>query len=281
MEPEKWVNVFTRLLAEQGHSLKLFDIDASKARAVAERYGGAHVHSFGEAVSGADLVLICATTETVPGIIAEMGPPIDPDTIVCEIASFKMKTVPVLRQSGGVRPLSIHPLFGPEIPSFRGETFAVVTVNDSSDEMEAARTLFPEARLVPLDAETHDRCMATILSLPYFMNLAFARILAEGDLPLMMELAGPSFEVQTSVAQSIVGESPDLIRSLINDNAFSWPLIERFIEEAERLSALFKSETREIDVSLGELKGMMARDRGYENAREFRNLILDSLKKSG
>ena len=275
------MNAFTRVLTEQGHSLKLFDIDASKARAVAERYGGEHSHSFDEAVSGADLVLICATTETVPGIIAEMGPPKDPDTIVCEIASFKMKTVPVLRQSGGARPLSIHPLFGPEISSFKGETFAVVTVKDSRDEMEAATTLFPEARLVPLDAETHDRCMATILSLPYFMNLAFVRILAEGDLPLMRELAGPTFEVQTSVTQSIVGESPDLIRSLINDNAFSWPLIERFIEEAEQLSALFKSETREIDVSLGELKGMMARDRGFENAREFRNLVLDSLKKSG
>jgi len=275
------VNVFTRVLAEQGHSLKLFDIDACKARAVAERYGGEHSQAFSEAVSGADLVLICATTETVPGIIAEMGPPKDPGTIVCEIASFKVKTIPVLRQSGGVRPLSIHPLFGPEIPSFKGETFAVVTVKDSSDEMEAARTLFPEAKLVPLDAETHDLCMATILSLPYFMNLAFARILAEGDLPLMRELAGPTFEVQTSVTQSIVGESPDLIRSLINDNAFSWPLIERFIEEAEWLSALFKSETREIDRSLGELKGLMARDSGYENAREFRNLVLDSLKKRG
>ena len=281
MEPEKWVNAFTRVLTEQGHSLKLFDIDACKARAVAERYGGEHSQAFSEAVSGADLVLICATTETVPGIIAEMGPPKDPGTIVCEIASFKMKTVPVLRQSGGARPLSIHPLFGPEISSFKGETFAVVTVKDSRDEMEAATTLFPEARLVPLDAETHDRCMATILSLPYFMNLAFARILAEGDLPLMRELAGPTFEVQTSVTQSIVGESPDLIRSLINDNAFSWPLIERFIEEAEWLSALFKSETREIDRSLGELKGLMARDSGYENAREFRNLVLDSLKKRG
>ena len=281
MEPEKWVNVFTRVLAEQGHSLKLFDIEASKARAVAERYGVEHSDSFREAVFGADLVLICATTETVPGISAEVDTHKGPDTIVCEIASFKMKTVPVLRQSCGVRPLSIHPMFGPEIPSFKGETFAVVTVKDSYDEMETARTLFPEAKLIPLDAETHDRCMATILSLPYFMNLAFARILAEGDLPLMRELAGPTFEVQISVTQSIVGESPDLIRSLINDNAFSWPLIERFIEEAERLSTLFKSETREIDGSLGELKSLMAKDSRYENAREFRNLVLDSLKKSG
>jgi prephenate dehydrogenase len=279
LEPEKWVNVFTRILVDQGHSLKLFDIEASKARAVAERYGGEYAHSFREAVSGADLVLICATTETVPGIISEVELHKGPDTIVCEIASFKTKTIPALRQSGGVRPLSIHPMFGPEIASFKGETFAVVTVNDSSEETETAGTLFPEAKLVPLDAETHDRCMASILSLPYFMNLAFALILAEGDLALMRELAGPTFEVQISVTQSIVSESPDLIRSLINDNMFSWPLVDKFIEKAKQLSMLFKCETREIDRSLGELEGLMKRDNGYENAREFRNLVLASLKK--
>jgi prephenate dehydrogenase len=279
LEPEKWVNVFTRVLVEQGHSLKLFDIEASKARAVVERYGGEQSTSFREAVSGADLVLICATTGTVPEIISEVEPYKGPDTIVCEIASFKMKTIPALRQSGGVRPLSIHPMFGPEIASFKGETFAVVTVNDSSEESETARTLFPEAKLVQLDAETHDRCMASILSLPYFMNLAFARILAEGDLPFMRELAGPTFEVQISVTQSIVGESPDLIRSLINDNVFSWQLVERFKEEVEQLSTLFKTETQEIGRALAELKGLMRRDVGFENAREFRNLVLDSLKK--
>jgi prephenate dehydrogenase len=279
LEPEKWVNVFTRLLVEQGHSLKLFDIDASKARAVAERYGGEHSDSFPDAVSWADMVLICATTETVPGIIAEAEFLKKPEAIVCEIASFKTKTIPALKQSGGIRPLSVHPMFSPEIASFKGETFAVVTVNDSSRETEIARTLFPEAKLISLDVETHDRCMASILSLPYFMNLAFARVLAEGDLSLMRELAGPTFEVQLSVTQSIVGESPDLIRSLINDNTFSFPLVERFQEEIEHLSTLFRSDTREIDRTLGDLEGSMRRDIGFENARGFRNRVLASLKK--
>ena len=279
MEPEKWVNVFTRLLVERGHTLKLFDIDASKARAVAERHSCLHSDSFTEAVSWAEMVLICATTETVPGIIAEVDPHMKPGTIVCEIASFKSKSIPALRRSGGSRPLSIHPMFGPEIVSFSGETFAVVTVHDSSEETEAARALFPESKLISLDAETHDRCMASILSLPYFMNLAFARVLSEGDLSLMRALAGPTFEVQISVTQSIVGESPDLIRSLINDNEFSWPLVEKFQEEIGVLSTLFKSETREIEPTLDQLESSMRRDAGFEGAREFRKLVLASLKK--
>ena len=273
------MNVFTRLLVEQGNSIKLFDVATSKARAVAERYGGEHSENFSEAASGADLILICATTKTVPDIIADVEVHIGPNTIVCEIASHKTNTIPALRRSGGLRPLSIHPMFGPDIDKFDGESIAVVTVNDSDEETEMARTFLPGAKLVPLDPEAHDQCMASILSLPYFMNIAFARVVAEGDLPLMKELAGPSFEVQISVTQSIVGESPDLIRSLINDNPFSSLLIQKFMDETKNLATHFKAGPESIDPLLKELRGSMGGDVELESAREFRNLILESLKK--
>jgi len=170
-------------------------------------------------------------------------------------------------------------MFGPDTTTFKGKTIAVVTVNDSAKEMETARSLFPEAKLVPLDAEAHDRCMASILSLPYFMNLAFARILAGGDLPLMKELAGPTFEVQIAVTKSVVGESSELIRSLINDNMFSWPLIHEFMDEANHLTTLLKSGSDIVDPFIENLKGLMGGKLELESAREFRNQILESLKK--
>jgi prephenate dehydrogenase len=246
---------------------------------VAERYGGEHSGNFSEAASGADLILICATTKTVPDIIADVETHIGPDTIVCEIASHKTNTIPALRRSGGLRPLSIHPMFGPDIDKFDGETIAVITVNDSDEETERARTLLPGAKLVPLDPEAHDRCMASILSLPYLMNIAFARVLSEGDLPLMKELAGPSFEVQISVTESIVGESPDLIRSLINDNPFSSLLIQNFMDEIKNLATHFEAGPESVDPLLEELRGSMGGEVELESAREFRNLMLESLKK--
>jgi len=279
LEPEKWVNVFTSFFLEQGHAIKLYDVDARRAQEVAERHGVYRAISVQEAASGADLLLICASTEAVPGIIDEVMLHTKSDTIISEIASFKAKTIPALKRSGGLGPLSIHPMFGPDIATFQGETIAVVTVNDSVKEMETARALFPESKLVQLDPETHDRCMASILSLPYFMNLVFARIMADGDLSLMKELAGPSFEVQIAVTQSIIGESPELIRSLINDNMFSWPLIRKFMDEANHLTTLLKSGSDIVDPFLENLKGSMGGKLELESAREFRNQILESIKK--
>ena len=246
---------------------------------MAERHGVPRSISVQEAASGADLILICASTEAIPGIIDEVMLHTKSDTIISEIASFKTKTIPALKRSGGLRSLSIHPMFGPDIATFQGETIAVVTVNDSVKELEAARALFPESKLVPLDPEAHDRCMASILSLPYFMNLAFARVMADGDLPLLKELAGPTFEVQMAVTQSIVGESPELIRYLINDNVFSWPLIHKFMDEANHLTGLLKSGSDIVDPFLENLKGSMGGKLELDSARELRNRILESLKK--
>ena len=111
------------------------------------------------------------------------------------------------------------------------------------------------------------------------MNLAFACVMANGDLPLMKELAGPSFEVQIAVTQSIIGESPELIRSLINDNMFSWPLIRKFMDEANHLTTLLKSGSDIVDPFLENLKGSMGGKLELESAREFRNQILESIKK--
>jgi prephenate dehydrogenase len=279
LEPEKWVSVFTRLLLEQGHTITLFNRDARRAQAVAERHGANNSISIQDAASGADLILICASTEAVPGIIDEVMPHTKSDTIISEIASFKAKTIPALKRSSGQRPLSLHPMFGPDITTFQGETIAVVTVNDSVKEVEIARALFPESKLIPLDPEAHDRCMASILSLPYFMNLVFARVIADGDLPLMKELAGPTFEVQMAVTQSIIGESTELTRSLINDNVFSWPLIQKFMDEASHLTTLFKSGSDVVDPFLENLKDSMGGKQALESARELRNNMLDSSKK--
>jgi prephenate dehydrogenase len=280
LEPEKWVSVFTRLLTEQGHTIKLYDVKPRKAKALAERYRLEHLISLPEAVSGVDLVLICATTETVPGLVTDVEPPKGSDTIISEIASFKMKTIPALKKSGGIRPLSVHPMFGPDIDTFKGETFAVVSVNDSLKEMEMARMLFPGAKLIPLTPEVHDRCMASLLSLPYFMNLAFACALTEGDLQLMKELAGPTFKIQMSVTQSILGESPELIHSLVNDNVFSLALFQKFIKETQHLATLFESGPKSVAPLLGDLRDFFGGDVKLKSARALRNLMLGSLKKN-
>ncbi len=154
----------------------------------------------------------------------------------------------------------------------------VVPVLDREVETAAARSMFPGAQIVVAEAEIHDSCMAAILSLPYFMNLAFARSLSPEMFSLMKEMAGTTFTVQLAVTQSIVGESPELIESLINENSFSGEIVDQFIDESKYLRRLLKNRPQEVGDLIRRLRDFMGEDSGLQSARKLRNEAYNSLK---
>jgi prephenate dehydrogenase len=277
LELERWVSVFTRLLC-QNHKIILYDIDTERLQNIAENYNINYTTSVSNA-SNTDLILICTPTETIPGIINEIKPYLRKGTILSEIASFKNKTIPMLQKLNEKRMLSIHPLFGPDISTLQDETIAVITVNDSKNEMAIAKKLFPNSKLVLLDPETHDQCMASILSLPYFMNLAFSSVISEKNLPLLRKLAGPTFEVQMAVTQSVIGETSDLIYSLINDNVYSWSIIQEFLDKSDHLKNLLKSRKEDTASFIEKIKASVGGKPELDVARLHRNRVLESIKK--
>jgi prephenate dehydrogenase len=232
------VNVFTRHLAQKGHSLKLYDADTNKSRGLAGKLNCAYIYNLVDATRDVEMVLLCTPTEDTPAMIQGIGPLLEHGTLVCEIASLKMGTVPALRRLNCLT-LSLHPMFGPDVTSFNGQTMALVHVKDDTEEAEAAKMLFPETKLVQVSAESHDKVMAYVLSLPYFMNLAFAHALDSRERDLMKELAGTTFKAQSIVTDCVIGESPDLVKLLINGNMYSWDVINNFIQDAQSLKRLF------------------------------------------
>ena len=239
MAPEGWVNAFTKHLTQKGHSLKLYDIDTAKSRGLAERLKCTYADSPVDATIDVELVLLCTPIKETPTVIRGISSHLEPGSVVCEIASQKMGTVPALRHLDCLT-LSLHPMFGPDVTSFQGQTMALIPVKDGAREPEAAKMFFPETKLVQVSAESHDRAMAYVLSLPYFMNLAFAHALDPGERDLMRELAGTTFKAQSIVTDCVVGESSELVESLVNDNVYSWDVINQFIDEARYLRRLFK-----------------------------------------
>ena len=234
------MNVFTRHLTERGHVVELFDINVDKSRVVAEKLGCTFSEDLGDVAADNELLLLCTPIRETPTVIRDIGPHVKKGTIICEIASLKMGTVTALMSLKDCCTLSLHPMFGPDVLSLVGQTIALIPVKNAEMEREAAKKLFPEAKLIQVSAESHDRMMAYVLSLPYFMNLAFAHSLSPSERDLMETLAGTTFRAQTIVKDCIVGESPELVESLINGNTYSWEVINQFIDEARHLRRLFK-----------------------------------------
>jgi prephenate dehydrogenase len=120
--------------------------------------------------------------------------------------------------------------------------------------------------------------MATILALPYFMNLVFAKTIPVGNMALLRRLAGTTFTVQLAVAQSVVGESPELIESLINENVFSRDCISKFIDESNNVRGLLDKEPDGIKEYCDALHAEMIKDPEEVKSRRIRNVLFENLK---
>lgn len=274
------MSFFTRYLLDKGHSLRLYDIIQTRAQNLAEIYDCQWYDSLFSVISEVDMVLICAPIKEIPDIVRTIVPDMKQDSILCEISSLKMKTVAALNKNHGndVQPLAIHPMFGPDIKEIQNQTIVVVPVSDQDKEVSLAESLFKNMNIMVADAETHDRIMASILALPYFMNLAFACALSTENLSLMREMAGTTFTVQLAVTQSIVGESPELIESLINDNIFSKDMINKFIDESRHIRRMLKNKPSHITKTCERLKEWMIKDSEYVNARKTRNELFELIR---
>ncbi len=115
-----------------------------------------------------DLVFVSVPISATPAVVRAVAPKMRRGAVLAEIASLKEASHATLEFAAaiGVKPLCVHPMFGPSTDALAGRVVAVVPVIDADAEGELTRSLFPGADVVVLSAGHHDRCMAAVLSLP-------------------------------------------------------------------------------------------------------------------
>lgn len=119
--------------------------------------------------------------------------------------------------------------------------------------------------------------MASTLSLTYFMNIAFSKVLAGDDLLLLKQLSGTTFTVQLTLAESVVNEDPQLLEELLKENSYSVDYMDTFIYEAQKIRGIL-GERRGTYRLFAFLKDFFKRDPEFSLAEERRYKAFKALK---
>ena len=225
-------------------------------------------------LENSELVIVSVPISDNPAVIKQVAQFMSEGAVIAEIASLKSNAVTTLKETVdlGLHPLSIHPMFGPSTKSLSGKTVAVVPLSNSSWEMDYTRKLFPEADVISVEAEEHDRIMSLVLSLVYLVNLAFASTLKKNDLHRLKQLSGSSFSVQYALTQSIVGEDTCLIENLIGQNKFLIDQTKMFEEKFSEIQRLF-NQPDAFKSYHAELVQFMKKDPDFLDAHQIRNEV--------
>jgi len=229
----------------------------------------------------AEYVLLCTPTRRTPEIIRLIAKEMKRESYLIEISSQKSKTaVALAKMPSKVNPICIHPMFGPGIKKIHGQHVISIPIKDAKKELSVAKSLFPDANFVTIDAIEHDKKIAVILGLTHLINLAFANILAKDDkISLTEKMSGTTFKAQKILTESIMTESPELIETIISN-----PEIRRVAEEfwkdiGRLLTSIQEGKSEEILTYIRSAQERLGKNSDLEGAYKKLTTMVNSIEK--
>jgi prephenate dehydrogenase len=222
--------------------------------------------SVAEAVAGAEMVFCAAPVGALPALVADAVAASGPEAVVTDVGSTKREIVAAL--GGDERFIGGHPLAGAEtsgVQNARAELFDgarwYLTPTPSTggllyDRLQRSLTELG-ARPQAIDAETHDRVMATVSHLPHVIaNVLVSQAATElADGSERLPEAGPSLRDTTRVA----GANPQIWNDIFSSNRESLAAaIDATVERLQEAAELIRRGDRD---AVGGWHGRAAEDR--------------------
>lgn len=247
--------------AEHNHVLTLFDPRMKEAKTLAKTLCAKFEEKSVNAVKEADMVVLAVPIDQTKAVLEEISPHLKRRSIVAEISSVKSNIVDQLAKVSkrGVYPLSIHPLFGPGIGTLK-KKIALIPVVNPERERAFVEKIFPDAQVITVSAKQHDKAMATVLSIPNFMNVALAAVLSGEDLTLLSELGGTTFTLQVALMGSVMTQSSQLQMSMHTANEYAFEYLKKFLSKAQKIRGLIEErDTQAFEVLYGNLQKKLSK----------------------
>jgi chorismate mutase/prephenate dehydrogenase len=240
----RWI---ARFLRGQGHRVSINDPDPAES-------DFAEVADFSAAAPSADLIVVAVPMSVCPAVLENLAQ-LGVKGVVAEMCSLKGHLLPLIERlrEDGLRLVSFHPLFGPDVRMLSGRTIVFCDEARNKD-LEIVRGLFVEtsARLVDMSSTEHDHRMGLVLGLTHLANLVFARALSHSSIGAadLSEVAGVTFTKQLGTTREVTAENPGLYFEIQALNRLT-PEIGRWLRKAlEEWLAAVESNDEEGFTSL-------------------------------
>jgi prephenate dehydrogenase len=163
-------------------------------------------------------------------------------------------------------------MFGPGASSIKDTRILLVPVKNQKTESDTISSLMRGSEIIVLPtAQVHDKYMAIILGLTYFVNMVLAKILSKEDILYLEKISGTFFGIQLLLIQGIISDDPSLIVSIISRNSHTKKRISEYLSEADALrSIILGGRDSELLRDLSKVKSIF--ERSFDLHMSYRNM---------
>ena len=244
----KMGRLLTKYFLSKGHQVYLYN---RNIKAIDEWRGKNRIQIVSDLnqLGQSEVIMIAIPIRYTAEIILKLSKIVKKGTIIAEISSIKSPVIEVLKKlkKTGIVPISLHPLFGPNIQELSKERIAIVKVLDLKKEEGLTRKIFPEAKLFTTNLHEHDKMMAYSLVLPYIISLSFGlTTLTEIDQNKLQKFAGPTCNMQIDILKKLMKGGTELLSLIVELNPYTNEIIESLKNNIHEIEHSLKEEDRSI-----------------------------------
>ncbi|MCJ7444096.1 MAG: prephenate dehydrogenase/arogenate dehydrogenase family protein [Methanotrichaceae archaeon] len=230
---------FAKYFKEKGFDIAIWG--PSGKVAIAEKLGVRYAHEIMKEVNESDIVLLSVPINKTSEMAKKVAPHMKPGSLIMDVTSLKSDPIRAMTTytPKGVEVLGTHPLFGPTMPTMRGQTIILTPAGRKTGKwLHIIRSLFESdgAEIEILSAEEHDNIMAVVQALTHFAYIGLGAALRtlDFDVERSRKFMSPVYEIMIDFVGRILDQNPELYAS-IQKNPKAMRVRQTFILECMRL----------------------------------------------
>lgn len=195
----------------------------------------------------ADITIITVPIEKTIEVIKEVAPIVKDNSLLIDLTSVKKNVCDALLEytNKNAEILSIHPMFGPKIPSLSGQVFILIPLRTKSGIKKIQEILNKnKTKYIETTPEEHDTIMAVIQGLTHFVYITLGYTLKElnFDIKNSRKFASPIYNLMLDIIGRILGQDPWMYAHIQTENPKTIEVREKFIDLCIKTNEAIKNK---------------------------------------
>jgi prephenate dehydrogenase len=235
-----------------------------------------------DCVGNADIVFLCVPVRNTPTTLKLCASKMKSGAILAEISSVKYKSFKALKKlPSAIRPLCIHPMFGPGADDIKNMNILLIPVQDKKAEISISKHLFQDALITVVpNPNIHDELIALVLGLTHFINIIFGSFLSKENFNSLKKVSGTTFGLQSLLCRSIFTDETDLIVAILSENPSSRKYVQNYVNNANKFAKLIlKGDESKIKSHLQKIRTLLEQQQNLELSYQRMYYIVKELNK--